>query len=78
MGVKSAAALAKLDAVEAEMRRIGFWDEKPPDLQAQVKAGKIKTYLDAPTFELWLQCLFYRTPAKPRAKMSSQRRATSG
>lgn len=55
---KSEAALAKLDAVEAEMRRIGFWAKDPPDLLADYQAGKRRTYLDAPSFELWLQCVF--------------------
>jgi uncharacterized protein YqcC (DUF446 family) len=55
---KSAAVLAQLDAIEAEMRRIGFWAEDPPDLLAQVESGQISSYLDAPSFELWLQCIF--------------------
>lgn len=50
--------LAQLDMIESEMKRIGFWTENPPDLLAQVAAGTIKSYLDAPSFELWLQCVF--------------------
>jgi uncharacterized protein YqcC (DUF446 family) len=52
------AVLAKLDEIEAEMKRIGFWSDNPPDLLAEVEAGRLRTYLDAPTFELWLQCVF--------------------
>lgn len=50
--------LQQLDAIEAEMKRIGIWDSSPPDLQEQVNIGVIKSYLDAPSFELWLQCIF--------------------
>jgi len=50
--------LNKLDEIEAEMRRIGYWLETPPDLQAAVREGKLRNYLDAPTFESWLQALF--------------------
>lgn len=53
-----AAILAKLSDIEGEMRRIGYWSENPPDLKAAVERGEIRTYLDAPTFELWLQALF--------------------
>ena len=55
---RAEAALAKLDAIEAEMRRIGYWTANPPDLRAEVSAGRIKSFLDAPSFELWLQCIF--------------------
>ena len=48
----------QLDAIEAAMRRIGFWSADPPDLQAAIEAGQLKSYLDAPTFELWLQQVF--------------------
>src|SRR5262245_261981 len=50
--------LAKLDAIESEMRSIGYWSEDPPDLQAEIKAGRLRDFLDAPSFELWLQCVF--------------------
>ena len=49
---------AKLDEVEAEMKRIGYWKDNPPDLHAEVEAGRLRSYLDAPTFEVWLQALF--------------------
>lgn len=55
---RSNAAMQKLDAIEAEMRRIGYWSENPPDLLAEIRAGRIRSYLDAPSFELWLQCVF--------------------
>ncbi|MCG3139298.1 MAG: hypothetical protein HDKAJFGB_00161 [Anaerolineae bacterium] len=48
----------KLDEIEAELRRIGYWSENPPDLQAQYAGGSARSYLDAPTFELWLQTIF--------------------
>jgi uncharacterized protein YqcC (DUF446 family) len=54
---------AKLDEIGAEMRRIGFWTENPPDLLSEVDAGRIESYLDAPSFELWLQCVLL-----PRAR----------
>ena len=40
------------------MKRIGFWSENPPDLQGGVEDGRIQSYLDAPSIELWLQCIF--------------------
>lgn len=46
------------------MRRIGYWSENPPDLQAAVEKGEIQSYLDAPTFELWLQALFLPNAVK--------------
>jgi uncharacterized protein YqcC (DUF446 family) len=51
-------ALAQLDAIEREMKRVGHWAEDPPDLQAEVAAGNVRSFLDAPSFELWLQCIF--------------------
>jgi uncharacterized protein YqcC (DUF446 family) len=57
------AVAAKLDAIEAEMKRIGYWALDPPDLLAEVARGRIKSYLDAPSFELWLQCILL-----PRAR----------
>ncbi len=55
---KSQVVLKKLNCIEAEMKRINYWSSEPPDLLAEVKSGKIKSYLDAPSFELWLQCIF--------------------
>jgi len=50
--------LAQLDRIQAEMRRIGYWSPNPPDLQAAVDRGEIKSFMDAPSFELWLQMIF--------------------
>ncbi|MBW3555281.1 MAG: YqcC family protein, partial [Gemmatimonadetes bacterium] len=35
-----------------------FWSHTPPDLQREIREGGLQSYLDAPTFELWLQCVF--------------------
>lgn len=43
--------LASLDGIEAEMKNIGLWDIDPPTFQ-------VNNYLEAPSFELWLQCVF--------------------
>jgi uncharacterized protein YqcC (DUF446 family) len=40
-----------LDDIEAEMKRIGYWDYNPPKI-------KVTNFMDAPSFELWLQCIF--------------------
>ena len=53
----SADASRKLDEIEAEMRRIAYWSDAP-DLQAAIRAGKFRNFLDAPTLRLWLQGLF--------------------
>lgn len=55
---KQEIALEKLDAVEMEMKKIGYWSEDPPDLLGQYESGELRSYLDAPSFELWLQCVF--------------------
>jgi len=47
-----------LGRVEDEMKRIGYWSSEPPDLQTEVREGRLATYLDAPSFELWLQQVF--------------------
>lgn len=56
-GVMSVEVLKKLDEIEAEMRRIGYWSDSP-DLVASIRGGKFRSYLDAPSLELWLQALF--------------------
>lgn len=48
---KDSLVLTKLDEIEAEMKRIGFWSETP---DTSNESG----FLDAPSFELWLQCVF--------------------
>jgi uncharacterized protein YqcC (DUF446 family) len=70
MNPRAAEILAQLDAIEAEMKRIGYWSDDPPDLLAEVESGKIKSYLDAPSFELWLQCTFL-----PRARAAANENA---
>jgi uncharacterized protein YqcC (DUF446 family) len=47
-----------LDAIEAELRRIGWWVPDPPELRERYRRGELRSYLDAPSFELWLQCVF--------------------
>ena len=61
------ALLQKLDEIEAEMKRIGYWQANPPDLQAMAARGELRSYLDAPSFEVWLQALFL-----PNARESVQ------
>ena len=48
---KSKLVSEKLDEIEAEMKRIGFWSSNPPSFT-------VRNYLEAPSFELWLQCIF--------------------
>ncbi len=48
---KDKQVLSKLDDIEAEMRRVNFWSENPP-------VFTVTNYLEAPSFELWLQCVF--------------------
>lgn len=48
---KDSLVLAKLDEIEAEMKRIGFWSHTP-------EMTGDDSFLEAPSFELWLQCVF--------------------
>jgi len=48
---KDKRVLAKLDEIESEMKRIHFWSSDPPKVE-------VSHYSEAPTFELWLQCVF--------------------
>lgn len=48
---KDISVLSMLREIEAEMKSIGYWSDNPPSFEA-------KNYLDAPSFELWLQCVF--------------------
>jgi uncharacterized protein YqcC (DUF446 family) len=50
-------ALKTLDEIEAEMRRIGYWSDSP-ELRPGACEGRFRSYLDAPTFRVWLQTLF--------------------
>jgi len=60
--------LAKLDQIEAEMKKIGYWADSPPaDFVSKVARGELKNYLEAPTFELWLQVVLV-----PRARQAAQ------
>lgn len=66
---KPARVSRKLDEIEAEMKRIGCWTENPPQFS-------VNHYLEAPTFELWLQCIFLpnarRAAAENRFPSTSQ------
>ena len=48
---KDKKVLSKLDEIEAEMNRINLWSDTPPSFA-------VNNYLEAPSFELWLQCIF--------------------
>ena len=61
------ALLPKLAEIEAEMRRIGHWQPDPPAFRAQIASGGGRSYLDAPSFEGWLQTVFL-----PNARRSVQ------
>jgi uncharacterized protein YqcC (DUF446 family) len=50
-------ALTKLDEIEAEMRRIGYWSDLP-EFQAGACDARFRSYLDAPSFRVWVQVLF--------------------
>jgi uncharacterized protein YqcC (DUF446 family) len=52
-----------LDRIETEMRRIGIWSKDAPNLFDRYDRGELRSFNDAPTFELWLQCVFL-----PRAR----------
>lgn len=43
--------LSALNAIEAELKAIGYWSENPPDFE-------VSNFTEAPSFELWLQCVF--------------------
>jgi|SRR3990172_2989960 len=55
--------VAKLDEIEAELKRIGYWTDRPPPLLERYDQGELRSYLDSPSFEIWLQCVFL-----PRAR----------
>lgn len=48
---RDARILALLDEIEREMRRVGFWTDDPPEVE-------VSRYTEAPSFELWIQCVF--------------------
>ena len=40
-----------LNHIEQEMQNIGYWSANPPIFE-------VENFLEAPSFELWLQCIF--------------------
>ena len=48
---KDRSVFAILDDIESEMKLIEFWSQNPPEFKAS-------NFLEAPSFELWLQCIF--------------------
>ncbi len=54
------AILKKLDEIESEMKKIGYWANEPPDLLSKVESGEVTSFTDAPSFELWLQRVFLK------------------
>jgi uncharacterized protein YqcC (DUF446 family) len=50
-------ALHKLDEIEAEMKRIGYWSDAL-EMQGEACAGRFGSCLDAPSFKIWVQTLF--------------------
>lgn len=48
----------KLGEIEAEMRRIGFWDETAPGFAEVNDRHTVRSYQDAPSFQWWLQQVF--------------------
>ena len=58
--------LKKLDEIEAEMKKVGFWADEPDvRFDAKIAAGEADI-MNAPTFELWLQRVFI-----PRARAAA-------
>ncbi len=52
--------LSKVDDIEEELKSIGFWESNPPKLE-------VSNYLEAPSFEIWLQCVFI-----PNARLAAK------
>ena len=50
--------LAKLDAIELELRVLGWWRSEPVDPFAHLTPDEPRSYLDASSFEEWLQFVF--------------------
>ena len=48
----------KLDHIEAELRSLGWWRAKPVDPFAHLSPEEPRSYLDASSFEDWLQFVF--------------------
>ncbi|MGL6315746.1 YqcC family protein [Vibrio sp. WXL103] len=47
---KDKRVIASIDEIESEMKSIGYWNDNPPKIS-------VSNYLEAPSFELWLQCV---------------------
>jgi uncharacterized protein YqcC (DUF446 family) len=47
--------LAQCELIEAELKRIGRWSSDTAAYKAAIDRGEVKSFLDAPTFEMWLQ-----------------------
>ncbi len=47
-----------LDAIEQEMRTIGYWSEVVQDPFAKLPPGEPRVYINASSFEAWLQFVF--------------------
>lgn len=52
----------QLDQIESEMKLIGYWSPNPPVFKAT------HNYMEAPSFELWLQCFFIPNARKAAKK----------
>jgi uncharacterized protein YqcC (DUF446 family) len=50
--------LQKLEEIEGELRSLGWWRAKPIDPFAHLSPEEPRSYLDASTFEDWLQFVF--------------------
>jgi len=48
---KNGRIIKALDDIESELKTIGFWSANPPDF-------KVFYFTEAPSFQLWLQCVF--------------------
>ena len=49
--------LKKLEEIEAEMRRLGYWSDSL-ERTSGICETKYRSALDAPTFQVWVQGLF--------------------
>ena len=57
MSDKDINVLSVLEEIKREMKEIGFWNENPPKIN-------VSNYTEAPSFELWLQCVFIPSAIK--------------
>ena len=68
----------KLNEIEAEMKHINYWATDTSNVEAKIASGAIKSYLDMPTFELWLQCVFLPNARKAVAENNLPSNSTVG